>query len=263
MAYSDLDVEIVYEGDGVSTSFPINFARVDDSQVKAELYDVSDPDNPVQLTFDNPSDWQVVGNNVVASVAPTADQKVFVYRDTTPTHETEYTEYEFPYATVNIDIDKIYQLAQENKNTLGRAVLTDRFNAASGDGEQLSGASISQNTANIATNTANIVEHETRISTIEAQISTLVVPTIYSITSAETYVAKTADVVIIDTVDLVQIDLPTPTAGYFVRIKVSEKVGNKVVYSAAGIDGFGTNYVLTSEYESLSLVSDGTKWYII
>lgn len=315
MAYSDLDVDIVYVGDNSTVSFPINFARTDDSYVKVELYDVTDPANPVQLSFVNPTDWIISGDFVVAAVAPTTDQKLMIYRDGTPTHETNYTEYEFPFATMNVDLDKVYQLAQENKRSLELCIQNSRFNEISGDGDTVdiddvitaanSTADIAQNTAdianhegrittnegqistntsniatntsnigtntsNIGTNTSDIANHEGRITTNEGDIATLQAalgtvtpPTIVSITAAATHPAANQEVIIIDTNDAVAVNLPAPSSGVFIRVKVSEKTANKTINNASGIDGFGATYTISSEYESISLVSDGTKWYII
>jgi hypothetical protein len=287
MAYSDLDVDIVYVGDGATQTFPINFARTDENYVQVELWDVTDPANPVQQAFVNPTDWQIVGNDVFCFVAPTTDQKLLIYRDGVPTHETEYTTYEFPYATANVDLDKVYQLAQENKRALEFTVRNSRFNEVSGDGSTYDiddlatavsqAAQVATNTADIATNAGNIATNSTNIGTNAGDIATntaaiaantaaiagVQTPNMVSITSAATYAASSADIIIIDTNDTVQIDLPAPTAAAIVRVKVSEKIANKTIVHASGIDGFGTTYTVSSEYESVSLVSDGTKWYII
>jgi hypothetical protein len=263
MAYSDLDVDIVYVGDNSTTIFPINFARTDESFVQAELYDVSDPANPVQLTFANPTDWQIVGDDVVASVAPTTDQKLMIYRSSTPIHGTNYSEYQFPYETMNVDLDKVYQLAQENRRTLDRAALTPYFNYVSGDGDQLDVPALLALEPRVTQNEADIATLQADVTALQATIAGLTFPTIVSITSAATHNAANAEVVIIDTADTVSVALPTPTSGHFIRVKLGSNTDNKTVTHAAGIDGFGTTYTLSSSYESISLVADGSKWYIV
>jgi hypothetical protein len=315
MAYNDLDVDVVYLGDGNATTFPINFARTDDEYVVAELYDVTDPANPVQLAFANPADWEVVGNDVVTQVAPTSDQKILIYRSGAPINETNFSTYEFPFDVANITLDKVYQLAQENKRELEFSIKNPRFNVVSGNGSTVSytdvedaveqAAQVTQNTLDIAANTAQLAintpqigsnttgigtnatnigtnaaeiasndlelaDHENRITQNEADILAIqgalggiTPPSIVSITAAQTYNASNQDIVIIDTNDAVEVALPAAASGLIVRVKVSEKIASKTVTSPAGIDGFGTTYNVSSEYESISLVSDGTKWYII
>jgi hypothetical protein len=158
MAYSDLDTEILYNGDGVTTLFPINFSFVEDAQVVAELYDVTDPDNPVELSFDNPDDWEVSGVNVVANVAPTNDQKLMIYRKSVPVHETEYTQYEFPFQVTNVDFDRIYQIAQENRAMLERAILNPLFSSLGGGGDTLTFEQVLQS-VNTTLDIVNILDN--------------------------------------------------------------------------------------------------------
>lgn len=132
MAYSNETTSIIYIGDGVQTNFSIPFDYTEVASVMAELWDVSDPLNPIKLPFSNPTDWNVVGSNVVTSVAPTSDEKIMLFRDTKATHETHYSTYEFPFDSVNPDFDKVYQIAQENKEALSRAIINDQFYIANG-----------------------------------------------------------------------------------------------------------------------------------
>ena len=325
MAYSDLDVEVTYTGDNVTTTFPINFARETDFQVKVKLYNVIDPDNPVQIPFVEGVDYNIVGDEI-ETTSPLVDDTItpvpanttihnlFVYRETVPTHATNYTEYEFPYETMNVDLDTVYQIAQENRRRLETTAITNDYfesianvgqpvtvadivqntediatnasdiaaNAAAiagtsssiatnasniatnASGIATNASSISTNTSGIATNASNIATNASSITTLSSAISGISTPTMYNIVAAETYAASAGDIVIVDTNDIVQVTLPAAAAASLVRIKVSEKTpSNKTVVAAEGIDGFGTTYTLSSEYESVSLVSDGTKWYII
>lgn len=128
MAYSNENVSEAYVGTGALTLFPITFDFVDDETVKAELWDLTDPLNPVQvLPFDSPTNWSVNGTNVETVAAPTTDQRLVLYRDSNPIHVTEYSTYTFPYPTVNVDFDRVYQMVQENKAALNRALLNPIF----------------------------------------------------------------------------------------------------------------------------------------
>lgn len=64
------------------------------------------------------------------------------------------------------------------------------------------------------------------------------------------------------------IQLPTPSANFHCVIKdISGDLLNQVVTvvraGTENIDGQAANKVLSSDYESITLFSDGTDWYII
>ena len=62
----------------------------------------------------------------------------------------------------------------------------------------------------------------------------------------------------------ITINLPDPSEPLrFVRVKVDGSRTLVKLFNASGVDGFGTEYTLESSYESVSLISDGTQWYII
>ncbi len=61
MSYSNQNVEIVIDGNGVDDRFGINFHYIEGfSQVIiAELWDYSDPQLPTQITFNLGSDYSI------------------------------------------------------------------------------------------------------------------------------------------------------------------------------------------------------------
>lgn len=291
MAYSDLDVDIVYVGDGVTDTFPINFAFTNEEYVKVELWDVTDPDNPVQQSYVLDSDYEISGTDVIASTIPTADQKLLVYRESEPAHGTNYTEYAFPYDIVNTDLDKVYQLAQENRRWLERTISNPQFNTLSGNGTTITFSEVAdavensvnfeaeilnlqnQITANdgdIATNVGDIAaldsrvgDNESDITDLQADFASLAPTVMVSITAAATHVAANAEIIIIDTADVVEVQLPAPVAGHTVVAKIASDVADKTITSGANIDAFGGTFTFTSAYEAVKLVSDGTNWFII
>jgi hypothetical protein len=134
MAYSTTIVSVFYGvGDTLDDqTFAIPFDFIEDSSIKAELWDASDPQNPIQLPFAQTTDWSLSGTDVVSTIPITGAQNIVIYRDHLAVHETLYSSYEFPYATVNVDLDRVYQMAQENKEALTRALLNSHFTVQSG-----------------------------------------------------------------------------------------------------------------------------------
>jgi len=66
---------------------------------------------------------------------------------------------------------------------------------------------------------------------------------------------------------VVQITLPTPTADGFVKVKDSggDANGNNITVARNGsenIDGTAANWVMDSNYEAKTFVSDGTDWWV-
>jgi len=195
MAYSNTAVSVLYLGNNVQTVFPISFDYVEDSGIKVELWDVTDPLLPVEVPIVEGVDWFVNGTDVEMTVAPTADHKVLIYRDMVAIHDTLYSTYEFPYNTANFDLDKIYQVAQENKEALSRAIINSRFTVENGgtvvtidDFIQLiqdvadfdaritvNEAGIASNQADIVSNDAELLDHENRISQNEADVQAILI----------------------------------------------------------------------------------------
>jgi hypothetical protein len=299
MSYSNPNVMITYEDTGAQLNFPINFYYLEgDPVIVAELWDYTDPTNPTQQSFVENIDYTIDESNypdtevVLASVVP-ADHKLIIYRSTLPIQLTSFANGAFPAESVEESIDKIAMVNQENTEILSRAILNPRHDPSAftySDLEDLANVSddqetritqaeldiitnannISSNDIDIATNAnaiaqnvLDIADNANDISTLQSQVALIVTPTIYSITAAETYDAVNANIVIIDTNDAVQVNLPAESANLSVTVKVSEKVGSKTVVAGTSIDGFGATYTLSSEYEAVKFICDGIKWYII
>lgn len=76
----------------------------------------------------------------------------------------------------------------------------------------------------------------------------------YSVGDREIHIAKSASQTI---------NLPAAALGLTCKIKNAGNYSDVIIQVATSIDGFGTQYTLQSDYESLTLVSDGTQWYIV
>ena len=141
MAFSTTDSEVIYEGDGVQTTFEIPFVYLKRSYIKVELYDerpqLADPDEEPITTplvyledyiFDDNETIQLVTREVdgeditYVPLAVEEGVKVRVYRDTNDVHEAIYSTYNFPYKTVNGDFDQVYQRLQELRREVDRAI---------------------------------------------------------------------------------------------------------------------------------------------
>lgn len=120
MAFSTTDTEITYTGDGVDKTFAIPFDH-DPRYIRVRLIDLSDPDVPVITDLDQDTDYTVSGGEVVldsSMTAPSATDRLYIFRETTDTRPTDYNTYQFPYPTVNAEMDRISQRLQEIRTSL-------------------------------------------------------------------------------------------------------------------------------------------------
>jgi hypothetical protein len=293
MAYSNENVCVVYTGDNSNTIFGITFDFVEDTSVVAELWDVSDPLNPTNLPITNPTDWVVDGNTVVTAVAPSADQKLLLFRQTKPVHAIEYSTYEFPYVTANLDLDTVYQIAQENRDALNRALLNSQYAACTGAtlytiedlqalavqvselatqtdafqtqldantlGVSNNSTSISNNNTAISNNSLVIADNVSRIVALESasnvySLILAVAPSTIEAVATDRIVVKSAGVII---------NLPAvPVAKD--QILVKDRGGNEITVNGNGatIDG-SASIVLNSNEASVNLLFDGSEWLVI
>lgn len=283
MSYSNPNVELTYDGNGADQSFSVNFHYQEgDPVIQVELWDYSDPNVPTQSSFVEGVDYTIdesgYPNTVVnTTVAVPVNFKLLIYRSTTPIQTTSFVNGSFPAESVEEAIDKVAMIAQEVAATLDRAVLSPiggpqytyeevQINATLADHEARITANKDQvdiNTPAISANTAQVATNTADISTLQAQVSGLEPETVVSVTSGPAYAASDKEIVIVDTNDAVNISLPAPSLGDIIRVKFSEKIASKTITATSSIDGFGTTYTVLSEYESVSLVSDGANWYII
>jgi hypothetical protein len=314
MSYSNQNVEIVIDGNGVDDRFGINFHYIEgfDVVIIAQLWDYTDPDVPTQLPFNLGADWSVdesgyPNTEVVTSVPVPLNHKIVIFRQNAAIQGSSFAEGAFPAQSIEDTFDTAMMVTQENKAKLDRALLNPRGGPTITIGDLLQAlADIATNAADIATNvlaiaanaasivvnalaiagnaaliaanniligsnTSAIGTNASDIATNAANIAANTVAiasvspfTVVNITAlAAPYNASNKEIVIIDTGADVEVALPAPTIGYQITVKVNNDITNKKITNAAGIDGFGTDYILSSMYESVSFVSDGVKWYII
>ena len=79
------------------------------------------------------------------------------------------------------------------------------------------------------------------------------------------YTANYGDIVLVDASGgAVTITLPSPKAGAFINVKKIDSSSNAVTIDGGGanIDG-QASIQITTQYESYTLVSDGSNWWII
>lgn len=137
MSFSTTATEIFYNGNGTDTTFsiPFYFHTGDSSTIKIQIWDLTDPDVPVEVLP------QTLGTTYKVTTGPNqveliefilgvetplplpATHRIRVYRDSVSYHQIPYSSYQFPYPAVNIDFDRVYQLIQELKTDIGRAVM--------------------------------------------------------------------------------------------------------------------------------------------
>jgi len=123
---------------------------------------------------------------------------------------------------------------------------------------------IATNTGNIATNTGNIATNTGDIATNAADIAALSAPTLeilVPVAVGGAYAASAKEIVLIQA-DNVTVNLPAPVLSAQVKVKMDGLRASAIINTGALIDG-AASYSLLSSYESVSLVSDGTNWYII
>lgn len=177
MSYTTSDVFVMYSGNGSDVTFAIPFSFATSTQVLAKLYNATDPTNIVEVPFNKGVDYDVDGTNIVTNSPVSSDYKLLVYRDTPGVHPTTYNTYQFPYQTANLDLDRIYQLCQELKDTLNRAIMNPLYEYTAG--EQLLTFQEVKDTVDSVQEFLSVAEdHENRITDLEAAVDTLT-PVLY------------------------------------------------------------------------------------
>lgn len=127
MAFDTQITNIIYEGDGEETIFPIPFAFSGPETIIVQLWDKTDPDNPVQQPFVKDVDYTIVDTDVLLETELLITQDIFVYRETEAIRNVDYNEYRFPYVSVNVELDRLTQAVQEIKNDLTRVYKEDVY----------------------------------------------------------------------------------------------------------------------------------------
>jgi hypothetical protein len=131
MAFSTTETQESYAGNGTVDTFAIPFNFTQANEIAVELWDITDPAEPAQVTpF---TDWSVVGLNVVTTAPVPVDHVLIVYRSTNDAHDTLYSTYEFPFNTANVDLDQVYQRLQELRDRINAAITDNRLNIENGE----------------------------------------------------------------------------------------------------------------------------------
>lgn len=134
MSFSSTNTYDFYAGNGTDTTFAITFSHTDSDFVTVEKWDVTDPDNPVQvLPFELDVDYTIASATVTCTEAPTEDEQLLIYRASPSIRDIDYDSYSFPYTTVNRDFDQLYQRIQELENALSRTIQMSRYEQATGE----------------------------------------------------------------------------------------------------------------------------------
>jgi hypothetical protein len=288
MSFSNPNVKISYDGNGADDTFGINFYYLegDEESVIAELWDYTDSNNPVKQSFVDGVDYTVDAsaypNTEVVTTAPVpVNFKIFIYRVTESIQTASFANGAFPAESVEEAMDRLMMVSQELAETLSRTI-TSPLGGTLIDPQDIADAAalvpivnqnvidiatntagIATNAGNIATNAGDIATNTGDIATINSAIGSIIPEVIVNITGAASHVAANKEIVIIDTSAAVDVTLPTPTSGFKITVKVGADITSKVINSAQGIDGFGTSYTVSSSYEAINLVGNGTQWYII
>lgn len=162
MSFSTEDTEIGYTTDGVETTYEIPFVYSHEDYIKIETYEeVTDPvtgevsqvvtplvkDTTFQFVDDETIQTIVLVLGVATPTPLASGLTLRIYRDTADTHDVVYSTYQFPYQTVNADIDQVYQRLQELRRDVDRAIKLNYLSLS--DGEALTGEEIVQAIADL------------------------------------------------------------------------------------------------------------------
>lgn len=130
-----------YLGNGVDDTFAITFDVIasEYSTIKAVLYQIEDPvGTPIDPIVEQTPpikdgvgtyDYSIATSPLRAIVnTPIPDgYKIVFYRQTGTISAVTYNDFRFPYKTVQLDLDRLYQLVQENAEALRHYNLTELF----------------------------------------------------------------------------------------------------------------------------------------
>lgn len=250
MAFVNPTTHSSYVGNGSDTDFGVAFYYIKgDDCIKVKLLDVTDPLNPVDVPLVEGVDYTIdetgyPNTEVIFATAPSSNQQVIVYRTSAPEQSSDFFDYRFDPDAVEIALDRIALQSQENRKALENAGLMDFFLAPS--------------------STAS-----TFYQLINSIVTSLVITgiSVRSHTTGSTTAVANELISLTHPTNAVTVLLPTaPNNGDIVRVSdASGAFANKIIDGNGGtIVGKGSTYELTSEYESLTLVSDGaSSWYIV
>lgn len=252
MSFSNPNVELTYNGNGSDDTFGVNFTYLEGetSSIMVELWDYTDPDLPVQQSFVLNVDYTIdesayPATNVITTDPVPVDFKLVIYRETSKIQPASFTNGPFPAESVEEAIDRIAFIGQENAAKLDRTITNPIGGPTS-------------STETILQLDPRVTQNESDIADLQSSVGSSFVS--LAVASA-THAAAAGEYIIVKESNIT-INLPTPDSGSQVRVKMDGDRSGVTVNHASGIDGFGSTYTLSSIYESLSLVADGTQWYI-
>lgn len=124
MTISSTTAKIIYTGDGTDDTFPIPFDfKSTASYVEVWLRDETDPEAITETLQVNPTDYTIVGTDVVMDDAPSASQKLAVRRASPYTQLYDYIAGGvFPQEDHETNLDKIIMALQRVAEKADRSV---------------------------------------------------------------------------------------------------------------------------------------------
>jgi outer membrane murein-binding lipoprotein Lpp len=209
MAFTNPNNSVVYAGNGVDTVFAVPFPFVDASSINLRRFDVTDPQNPIEVVFPV---WTLSGTDITVTPALGVDEEILIYRTVAPTHPTLYSDYKFPFSTINYDLDRVYQAIADINNRFNLVPQLDQFLYESGAETPPDASDLNDIVNDYAALDARLVIVETDLDTAEVNIGTLqseMVTAQGNIANLQSDVnAAEADIIALDArLDIVEADL--------------------------------------------------------
>jgi len=116
---------VAYVGTGEQTEFPITFTYEKATDIVVKLRHAV---TGAETDWTQPADYSVSDGNVVAVEAPSADYKLWIFRNTPRTQEMDFNESTPPQCVEGMG-DKLTKVVQELTEWLSRAVLFKKTTA--------------------------------------------------------------------------------------------------------------------------------------
>lgn len=154
MSFGTTESIVRYDGNDVQTTFEIPFDYLNRDYIRAELYDARDPENIITTPLVVNVDFRFLDDDTVETIElDTSGPEVVivpkpvetgvvihVYRSTPDNHLINYNTYHFPASVVDLDFDQVYQVLQELRREVDRAIKLAYDNSNSITGEDLQNA---------------------------------------------------------------------------------------------------------------------------
>lgn len=273
MSFTNQQTNIQYVADGNTDRFAINFHILENTfGLTATVYDVTDPLNPITVVIPYSIDHTNYPNSEVVFISDVPlGHIVLIERTTTLTQDSSFMKGAFPAEAVEETFDKSMLILQEHGNKIARAYveplvgpsILDRVDAVEDTIEdvELDITTIENDITAIQGDLIALFGNDTAL---QDQIDDMQIA-IVVVSSGGVVNPNNNEIIIIKTAAAVTIALPDATTnlGLNLKVKLGQASTNVTLSSTQNIDGFGTSYPLSSLYESVSVVSDGTQWFII